>query len=148
MHMCFPRVNATPDAEQRRFCIRLNVPLSLFSALYHNGASPSFNSSGRSSNCDDGDMHSDVSLEEDVNDLSHKVSLSFMAHYSLACPPAFPLMPARKDESQRQVAARVTRILDGNPSWPRCEELICAAPRNLRVAHRLRFDQLGSPFAR
>ena len=34
---------------------------------------PSFNSSGRSSNCDEGDMQSDISLEEDVNDLNHKV---------------------------------------------------------------------------
>jgi len=41
-----------------------------FSALYHqNGA----NSSGRSSNCDDGDMQSDVSIEDDVIDLNHKV---------------------------------------------------------------------------
>merc|ERR1719317_283477 len=36
----------------------------------------SFNSSGRSSNCDDGDMqdiHSDISIEEDVIDLNNKV---------------------------------------------------------------------------
>ena len=45
-----------------------------FSALYYNnGGVPSFNSSGRSSNCDEGDMQSDISLEEDVNDLNHKV---------------------------------------------------------------------------
>jgi hypothetical protein len=38
--------------------------------LYHqNGA----NSSGRSSNCDDGDMHSDISIEDDVIDLNQKV---------------------------------------------------------------------------
>jgi hypothetical protein len=37
--------------------------------------SSSFNSSGRSSTCDTADdMCSDVSLEEDVMDLSHKVS--------------------------------------------------------------------------
>ena len=36
---------------------------------------PSFNSSGRSSNCDGDDMQSDISLEEDVNDLNQKVSL-------------------------------------------------------------------------
>jgi len=44
------------------------------SALYHGGnGGASFNSSGRSSNCDDGDMQSDISLEEDVNDLNQKV---------------------------------------------------------------------------
>jgi len=36
---------------------------------------PSFNSSGRSSNCDGDDMYSDVSLEDDVNDLNHKVQV-------------------------------------------------------------------------
>ena len=43
------------------------------SALYYNNGGASFNSSGRSSNCDEGDMQSDISLEEDVNDLNHKV---------------------------------------------------------------------------
>ena len=48
--------------------------IPFFSALYYNnGGVPSFNSSGRSSNCDEGDMQSDISLEEDVNDLNHKV---------------------------------------------------------------------------
>ena len=48
--------------------------LHFFSALYHGGnGGASFNSSGRSSNCDDGDMQSDISLEEDVNDLNQKV---------------------------------------------------------------------------
>uniref|UniRef100_A0A0K2T385 FIP-RBD domain-containing protein n=1 Tax=Lepeophtheirus salmonis TaxID=72036 RepID=A0A0K2T385_LEPSM len=43
------------------------------SALYNNnvGSSPS----GRSSNGDDGDMQSDISLEEDVNDLNQKVQM-------------------------------------------------------------------------
>ncbi|KAF0300389.1 Rab11 family-interacting protein 4 [Amphibalanus amphitrite] len=36
---------------------------------------PSFNSSGRSSNCDGDDMYSDLSLEDDVNDLNHKVQV-------------------------------------------------------------------------
>ena len=45
---------------------------ALFAA--NNGA-PSFNSSGRSSNCDEGDLQSDISLEEDVNDLNHKVRI-------------------------------------------------------------------------
>merc|ERR1712029_692213 len=43
-------------------------------ALYYNNGVSSFNSSGRSSNCDEGDMQSDISLEEDVNDLNQKVS--------------------------------------------------------------------------
>lgn len=46
------------------------------SALYYNNGVASFNSSGRSSNCDEGDMQSDISLEEDVNDLNHKVTIS------------------------------------------------------------------------
>ena len=51
---------------------------ALASALYSTGpaTSGSFNSSGRSSNCDDGDLqdlHSDISIEEDVIDLNHKV---------------------------------------------------------------------------
>ena len=46
------------------------IVLTFSSALYHgNGA----NSSGRSSNCDDGDMQSDISLEDDVIDLNQKV---------------------------------------------------------------------------
>ena len=49
------------------------------SALYHGGnGGASFNSSGRSSNCDDGDMQSDISLEEDVNDLNQKVGPIFL----------------------------------------------------------------------
>ena len=49
------------------------------SALYHGGnGGASFNSSGRSSNCDDGDMQSDISLEEDVNDLNQKVRQIFV----------------------------------------------------------------------
>ncbi|XP_059092920.1 rab11 family-interacting protein 4B-like isoform X2 [Tigriopus californicus] len=47
---------------------------ALASALYHNG-STSFNSSGRSSNCDEGDIQSDISLEDDVNDLNQKVQM-------------------------------------------------------------------------
>jgi len=51
---------------------------ALATALYNSGpaTSSSFNSSGRSSNCDDGDMqdiHSDISIEEDVIDLNNKV---------------------------------------------------------------------------
>jgi len=48
---------------------------ALASALYNSGpaTSGSFNSSGRSSNCDDGDIHSDISIEEDVMELSTKV---------------------------------------------------------------------------
>lgn len=51
---------------------------ALATALYNSGpaTSSSFNSSGRSSNCDEGDLpdgHSDVSIEEDVLDLSNKV---------------------------------------------------------------------------
>lgn len=43
-----------------------------YSQLYR---SSSFNSSGRSSNCDTtDDMYSDASLEEDVHDLHHKVN--------------------------------------------------------------------------
>jgi len=48
---------------------------ALASALYHNNGVSSFNSSGRSSNCDEGDMQSDISLEEDVNDLNQKVQM-------------------------------------------------------------------------
>ena len=39
---------------------------------YNNGDT-SFNSFGRSSNCDEDDMQSNISLEEDVNDLNQKV---------------------------------------------------------------------------
>ena len=47
---------------------------ALATALYNSGpATGSFNSSGRSSNCDDGDMQSDISLEDDVIDLNNKV---------------------------------------------------------------------------
>lgn len=51
---------------------------ALASALFNSGpaTSSSFNSSGRSSNCDDGEMqdhHSDTSLEDDVVDLNNKV---------------------------------------------------------------------------
>jgi len=51
---------------------------ALASALFHSGpaTSSSFNSSGRSSNCDDGeivDQQSDTSLEDDVVDLNNKV---------------------------------------------------------------------------
>jgi len=48
---------------------------ALASALYNSGpaTSGSFNSSGRSSNCDDGDIHSDISIEEDVHELNSKV---------------------------------------------------------------------------
>ena len=38
---------------------------------------PSFNSSGRSSNCDGEDMYSDISIEDDVSDLNQKVSKSY-----------------------------------------------------------------------
>jgi len=48
---------------------------ALASALYYNNGVSSFNSSGRSSNCDEGDMQSDISLEEDVNDLNQKVQM-------------------------------------------------------------------------
>merc|ERR1711988_430025 len=48
---------------------------ALASALYYNNGGTSFNSSGRSSNCDEGDMQSDISLEEDVNDLNQKVQM-------------------------------------------------------------------------
>lgn len=44
----------------------------MFSQLYRSG---SFNSSGRGSTCDaTDDMYSDVSLEDDVIDLNHRVS--------------------------------------------------------------------------
>jgi len=48
---------------------------ALAAALYNSGpaTSGSFNSSGRSSNCDDGDIHSDISIEEDVIELNSKV---------------------------------------------------------------------------
>ncbi|XP_023332078.1 rab11 family-interacting protein 4 isoform X2 [Eurytemora carolleeae] len=49
---------------------------SFASALYQSGNPASFNSSGRSSNCDDGemqDLHSDISIEDDVIDLNNKV---------------------------------------------------------------------------
>merc|ERR550539_2381923 len=47
---------------------------ALASALYNTGpTSSSFNSSGRSSNCDEADIHSDISIEEDVIELNHKV---------------------------------------------------------------------------
>jgi hypothetical protein len=50
----------------------LNVICVCYSQLYR---SASFNSSGRSSTCDTADdMYSDVSLEEDMIDLNHKVS--------------------------------------------------------------------------
>ena len=39
------------------------------------GFAPSGRSSGRSSNCDEHEMQSDVSLEEDVNELNQKVRL-------------------------------------------------------------------------
>eukprot|EP00095_Tigriopus_kingsejongensis_P009223 maker-scaffold851_size88925-snap-gene-0.22 protein:Tk09223 transcript:maker-scaffold851_size88925-snap-gene-0.22-mRNA-1 annotation:"rab11 family-interacting protein 4" len=55
---------------------------ALASALYHNG-STSFNSSGRSSNCDEGDAQSDISLEEDVNDLNQKEDLLITCRRSL-----------------------------------------------------------------
>ena len=48
-----------------------------FSALYYNNGGTSFNSSGRSSNCDEDDMQSNISLEEDVNDLNQKVRITF-----------------------------------------------------------------------
>lgn len=48
------------------------ISFTIFSQLYR---SSSFNSSGRSSNCDNTeDMYSDVSLE-DVQDLNHKVNI-------------------------------------------------------------------------
>jgi len=57
--------------------LRMIILLIHFSALYHhNGA----NSSGRSSNCDDGDMQSDISLEDDVIDLNQKVNISSFHH--------------------------------------------------------------------
>ena len=47
---------------------------ALATALYNTGpASSSFNSSGRSSNCDEADLHSDISIEEDVIELNNKV---------------------------------------------------------------------------
>ena len=47
---------------------------ALANALYNTGpASSSFNSSGRSSNCDEADLHSDISIEEDVIELNNKV---------------------------------------------------------------------------
>lgn len=47
---------------------------ALAAALYNTGpTSSSFNSSGRSSNCDEADIHSDISIEEDVIELNHKV---------------------------------------------------------------------------
>lgn len=50
----------------------LNVICVCYSQLYR---SASFNSSGRSSTCDTADdMYSDISLEEDMIDLNHKVS--------------------------------------------------------------------------
>lgn len=51
------------------------IAVLCYSELYR---SSSFNSSGRSSNCDTADdMYSDVSLEEDVLDLNHKVGHTF-----------------------------------------------------------------------
>jgi len=53
-------------------CRSLNVICVCYSQLYR---SASFNSSGRSSTCDTADdMYSDISLEEDMIDLNHKVS--------------------------------------------------------------------------
>lgn len=49
---------------------------ALASALYNNSGpatSSSFNSSGRSSDCGDHDVHSDISIEEDVMELNNKV---------------------------------------------------------------------------
>merc|ERR1719266_284702 len=43
---------------------------ALASALYYNNGGTSFNSSGRSSNCDEDDMQSNISLEEDVGHLA------------------------------------------------------------------------------
>ena len=45
---------------------------------HHNGA----NSSGRSSNCDDGDMQSDISIEEDVIDLNQKVMNATLSSFN------------------------------------------------------------------
>jgi hypothetical protein len=53
----------------------LNIICVCYSQLYR---SASFNSSGRSSTCDTADdMYSDISLEEDMIDLNHKVSKSY-----------------------------------------------------------------------
>lgn len=59
------------------FCVckmfEANYLSLIYSQLYR---SSSFNSSGRSSTCDTADdMYSDASLEEDVHDLHHKVSI-------------------------------------------------------------------------
>ncbi|XP_043204920.1 rab11 family-interacting protein 4-like isoform X2 [Amphibalanus amphitrite] len=49
---------------------RSSVTSGISSPVYR---TPSFNSSGRSSNCDGEDMYSDISIEDDVNDLNQKV---------------------------------------------------------------------------
>ncbi|XP_037094372.1 rab11 family-interacting protein 4B-like isoform X1 [Pollicipes pollicipes] len=51
---------------------RPGAPTGLSSPVFR---TPSFNSSGRSSNCDGEDMYSDISIEDDVNDLNHKVQV-------------------------------------------------------------------------
>ena len=59
------RVYAPKQQPKRYLCV-------CYSQLYR---SASFNSSGRSSTCDTADdMYSDISLEEDMIDLNHKVS--------------------------------------------------------------------------
>lgn len=63
---CFQYYNSTPGRRSTA---------SFANALYQSG-NPSFNSSGRSSNCDDGelqDMQSDISIEDDVINLNDKV---------------------------------------------------------------------------
>eukprot|EP00092_Neocalanus_flemingeri_P095404 GFUD01121385.1.p1 GENE.GFUD01121385.1~~GFUD01121385.1.p1 ORF type:complete len:416 (+),score=139.83 GFUD01121385.1:290-1537(+) len=66
------------DGQEFESTPRQRSTAALATALYNSGpaTSSSFNSSGRSSNCDDGDMqdiHSDISIEEDVIDLNNKV---------------------------------------------------------------------------
>ena len=56
---------------------------------YGGHVAPSGRSSGRSSNCDEHEMQSDVSLEEDVNELNQKVgnSSAFLLAGYLNTPP-------------------------------------------------------------
>ncbi|XP_037074581.1 rab11 family-interacting protein 4-like [Pollicipes pollicipes] len=51
---------------------RSSLPSGISSPVYR---TPSFNSSGRSSNCDGEDMYSDISIEDDVSDLNQKVQV-------------------------------------------------------------------------
>ncbi|KOC60155.1 Rab11 family-interacting protein 4A [Habropoda laboriosa] len=109
---------------------------ALASQLYRSG---SFNSSGRGSNCDPADdMYSDISLEDDVIDLNHRVNA--IARFVM-------LRIARCSSSDMFIAGLVVLIMQVHAlqKYDRCTQIIkleeAAKDAEARTEERLQAEQ-------